>query len=156
MVKSKVDILVLNQMLKSGKTVKHCAKFFDVSPSAISQHKKKLNIAVVKNLVLENAARTVDKSLNAIGQLEKINKRANELLDRAENDPDIALRCMAEVRNQLRLQLEILKTLFDLKAVEAFQREVLTAIAEVDPYVRDRIINNLKERQAVRSTLRFN
>ena len=46
MAKPKVDIRKLDQMLRSGKSVKLCAKFFGVTPSAISQHKKNLNVAV--------------------------------------------------------------------------------------------------------------
>ena len=39
--KPKVDIIKLNQMLRAGKSVKECAKFFDVTPGAISQAKKR-------------------------------------------------------------------------------------------------------------------
>jgi hypothetical protein len=81
MAKPKVDIRKLGQMLRAGKTVKECAKFFEVTPGAISQHKKNLNVAVVKSVVLENAHRVVDKSLNAVDQLYQINQIANRLLD---------------------------------------------------------------------------
>ena len=81
MAKPKVDIRKLGQMLRAGKTVKECSKFFEVTPGAISQHKKNLNISVVKNVALENAHRVVDKNLNAVDQLQKINGHANGLLD---------------------------------------------------------------------------
>lgn len=81
MVKPKVNIHKLSQMLRAGKTVKECAKFFEVTPGAISQHKKNLNVAVVKNVALENAHRVVDKNLNTVDQLQKINDHANDLLD---------------------------------------------------------------------------
>ena len=50
MTPTKIDIIKLNQMLMSGKSVKDCAKHFSVTPSAISQAKKNLNVAVVKTL----------------------------------------------------------------------------------------------------------
>ena len=81
MPKQKIDRIKLSQLLRSGKSVKQCAKFFEVTPGAISQHKKNLNIAVVKNVALENAHRVVEKNLNAVDQLQKINGHANELLD---------------------------------------------------------------------------
>jgi len=81
MAKPKVDVRILNQMLESGKSVKQCAKFFGVTPGAISQHKKNLHVGVVKNICMENAARVVDKNLNAVEQLQKINGYANEILD---------------------------------------------------------------------------
>ena len=79
MTKPKVDIHKLDQMLRLGKSVKECAKFFGVTPGAISQHKKNLNVSVVKNVALENAHRVVDKSLNAVDQLHQINQIANDL-----------------------------------------------------------------------------
>ena len=72
MTQSKIDITQLNRMLASGKKVKECAKHFSVTPSAISQAKKNLSAAVVKNVTLENAHRVVNKNLNAVDQLQKI------------------------------------------------------------------------------------
>jgi hypothetical protein len=71
-------------------------------------------------------------------------------------DPkELALKCMQEIRSQLKLQLEIFQTLYDMQAVAEFQREVLQAIGDADLEIRDRIIRNLKERSAIRSTLDF-
>jgi hypothetical protein len=53
----------------------------------------------------------------------------------------------------LELQLEIFKTLYDIQAVADFQREVLTAIGEVDSGVRNLIINRLKEGRALRQSV---
>lgn len=187
----KIDPVKLNQLLRQGKTVKLCAKFFGVTPGAVSQSKKKLNVSVVKNIALENAHRIVDKSLNAVAQLQKINENANELLDllmrwnRGENealqilesqvrrvkigesekleikevkfkDPrELALKAMAEIRGQLKLQLEIFQTLYDMQAVQEFQIEVLNTIAEVDPDVRSKIVDRLSKKRAVRSAIQF-
>jgi hypothetical protein len=192
MAKSKIDLVKLNQLLRSGKTQRECAQVFDVTESAISKAKKELNINVVKNVALENAHRVVDKNLNAVAQLQKINNHANELLDlcmawqRGDHialqildsqrttrmvrigeeeipvdefkfkDPrEMALKAMAEIRGQLKLQLEIFATLYDLKAAAEFQEEVLTAIGEVAPDVRSKIIHSLNEKRAIRSAMRF-
>lgn len=193
MTNGKIDIRKLNQMLMQGKTVKQCADYFRVTPSAVSQAKKGLRVAVSKNVALENAHRVVDQNLDAVEQLQKINEYANELLDllmrwnRGEDealqvlesqvsekrvrvgdheesvrefkfkDPrELALRAMAEIRNQLALQLQIFQTLYDMKAVQAFQQEVLNAIAEVDESVRIKIIEKLTERRAIRGSVSFN
>jgi len=72
-------------------------------------------------------------------------------------DPhEIALKTMAEIRGQLKLQLEIFQALYDMKAVQEFQQEVLTAIAEASPEVRDAIINRLSEKSALRRAIQFN
>ena len=72
-------------------------------------------------------------------------------------DPrELALKAMLEIRGQLNLQLDIFKTLYDLRAMKEFQEEVLAVIGEVDADVRQRIIDNLKKRRAIHSTLEFN
>ena len=158
MPKPKIDRVKLNQMLCSGKSQKKIAQFFDVTEGAISKAKKELSIAVVKNVSLENAHRVVDKNLNAVDQLQKINDQANKIIndlsessDRA--DKELILKACREVQNQLRLQLEIFQTLYDMKAVQSFQNEVLTAIGEVEPDVRNRIIQRLNEKHAIRRSI---
>jgi uncharacterized protein YerC len=152
----KIDKVKLSQMLRSGKAQREIAQVFGVTESAISKAKKELNLNVVKNVVLENAHRVVDKNLNAIDQLYKINEAANKLLDELEQKPDLKLRAMAEIRNQLRLQLDIFQSLYDMKAVQEFQDEVLTAIGDASPDVRDKIIRSLNEKRAIRSAVKFN
>jgi len=156
MPEAKIDKVKLSQMLRSGKAQREIAQVFGVTESAISKAKKELNLNVVKNVVLENAHRVVDKNLNAIDQLYKINEAANKLLDELEEKPDLKLRAMAEIRNQLRLQLDIFQSLYDMKAVQEFQDEVLTAIGDASPDVRDKIIRSLNEKRAIRSAVKFN
>ena len=72
-------------------------------------------------------------------------------------DPhEIALKAMSELRAQLRLQLDIFQALYDLKAAQEFQDEVLAAIGEVSPDVRTKIINNINQKRLVRSAVKFN
>ena len=151
----KIDKIKLSQMLRSGKSGKDCAKFFSVTEGAISQARKELNISVVKSVALETAHQVVEKNLNAVDQLLNINRKANTLLELAikAKDHDTTLKAMREIRGQLELQLEIFKTLYDVQAVADFQREVLTAIGEVDPDVRNLIINRLKEGRALRQSV---
>lgn len=146
---AKIDKVKLHRILSSGKSQKEAAQVFGVTESAISKVVKSLNIAVVKNVALENAHTVMKKNINALEQLQKINDHANELLDllmrwnRGDNealqilesqvrkvkvrgseeeiseyrfkDPrELALRCMAEIRGQLNLQLDIFKTLYDV------------------------------------------
>ena len=156
MPEAKIDKVKLSQMLRSGKAQREIAQVFGVTESAVSKAKKELNLNVVKNVALENAHRVVDKNLNAIDQLYKINEAANKLLDELEAKPDLKLRAMAEIRNQLRLQLDIFQSLYDMKAVQEFQDEVLTAIGDASPDVRDKIIRSLNEKRAIRSAVKFN
>lgn len=135
----------------------------------------------------------VDKNLNAIDQLSKINGYANELLDllmrwnrgddealrilesqvrkvnrgtrkepewvdeyRFKDPRELALKAMAEVRSQLSLQLDIFKTFHDVQATADFQEDVLEAIGEVNPDVRSKIVQKLKERRTLRGSISLN
>lgn len=174
MPKPKIDRIKLNQMLRSGKSPKEVAQFFGVSEAAVSKARKELNVAIVKNVALESAHKVVDKQLDTINQLKKINESANEILDllmrwsrgdedalqtlesqgQGKRDPrELALKAMQEIRGQLSLQLEIFRTLYDVQAIAEFQKEVLNAIGEVSPDVRDRIIQKLKEGRSLRSSI---
>jgi hypothetical protein len=151
----KIDRVKLNQMLNAGKSQHEVAQVFGVTEGAISKAKKELNLSVMKNVSLERAHQVVDRNLNAVDQLRNINRKANTLLELAikAKDHDTTLRAMREIRGQLELQLEIFKTLYDLEAVADFQREVLTAIEEVDKDVRDHIVQRLKEGKAIRGSV---
>ena len=176
MPKPKFDRVKLNQLVRAGKSQREIAQYFKVSDAAVSRARKELNLDVVKNLSLENAHRVVDKNINAIEQLQKINNAANEILDlvmcwmRGDKEAlqvleekglanrdhrEVALKAMAEIRGQLKLQLEIFQALYDVSAVAEFQKEVLTAIGEASPDVRDQIIRNLQKTRAIRATLKF-
>jgi uncharacterized protein YerC len=188
MPKPKIDRVKLNQMLQRGKPQHEIAQLFGVTEGAISKAKKELNVAVVRNVALESAHKVVDRHLDTIGQLQKINSNANELLDllmrwsrgdqealqilesqvrkikvrgseeeiteyRIKDPRELALKAMQEIRGQLNLQVDIFKTLYDVQAVAEFQKEVLTAIGEVDPNVRARIIQRLKEGRIIRQSI---
>lgn len=185
----KIDRVKLNQLLKAGKPQREIAQVFGVTESAISKAKKELHITVIKNVALESAHRVVDKHLNTVDQLQKINENANEILDllmrwqrgddealqilesqkkvrvgkdeeevveyKLKDPRELALKAMAEIRNQLKLQLEIFQSLFDMKAVQEFQEEVLTTIGEASVETRNAIIDKLNQKRAIRTAIRF-
>ncbi len=180
MAQRKVSDVQLERLVKEGNGVSAIARILKVSKGTVSRRLKQLNLGIAKNITLHHAGEIVKREIDAATQLLKINDHANELLDLlmvcingkeaakkealaklgpmgpGSKDPkEMALKCMQEIRSQLRLQLEIFQTLFDVKAVADFQREVLEAIADASLEVRDRIIRNLKEKSAIRSTLDF-
>lgn len=100
-----------------------------------------------------------DEALQILESQKKVRlgKNEEEVLEYKLKDPrELALKAMAEIRGQLKLQLEIFQTLYDMKAVQEFQTEVLTAIGEVAPEVRRAIIDKLNESRALRSAVKFN
>ena len=185
-----ISIIELERLLTQGNGVSEIARKMGVTKGAVSKKLKALNIAITKNVAMHHAGEIVEKKINAIEQLQKINDYANELLDllmrwnrgdeealqilesqvrkirvkgfeeeisdyKFKDPRELALKAMAEIRSQLSLQLDIFKALYDMTAVAEFQKEVLTAIGEVAPNVRDKIIHNLQKARAIRSTFEF-
>jgi hypothetical protein len=176
----KISDVQLEQLVREGNGVSQIARILKVGKGTVSRRLKQLSIGINKNVTLHHAGELVKREINAAVQLQKINDHANEMLDllmvcingdeRAKSeataklgpmgpgikDPkELALKCMQEIRSQLKLQLDIFQTLYDMQAVADFQREVLEAIGNADLATRDRIIGNLKERSAIRTTLDF-
>ena len=151
----KIDKVKLSQMLRQGKTGTECAEYFHCSSGRITQVRQELNLNVVRSVALEDAHRVVGKNLDAVAQLQKINDAANDLLDKAveSKNHDFAVKCMAEIRGQLKLQLDLFQALYDVKEIQAFQNEVLNFIEEVSPNARNTILQRLKERRAVRAAV---
>ncbi|MGA2938670.1 MAG: hypothetical protein ABSF52_16435 [Syntrophobacteraceae bacterium] len=242
--KSRIDNNQLLQLVRDGNTVTEIARQVGVDKGSVSRRLKALNIAINRNVALRSAQKIVDREINALDQLQKINRNANEVLDllmrwsRGEDealqvlesqvrkikvrphkesganykrrtqvkpysakpnemrvrphkgsganlkhgasarcvsanpnevrvrgqeeeiteyrfkDPrELALKAMQEIRGQLKLQLEIFQALFDMRAVQQFQAEVLEVIGSVSTEARDEIIRRLTERNALRSAL---
>ncbi len=184
----KIDRVKMEQMLRAGKSQVEVARYFEVSPAAVCKMAKRLGVYATKVAAFEHAHEIVERDLDALSQLHKINQDANEILDllmrwnrgddealqvlesqvhkirvgktgkiveraRFKDPRELALKAMGEIRNQLSLQLEIFKTLYDLEAVRQFQQEVLMAIGEEKPSVRDKIIHRLKQKQTLRGSV---
>jgi predicted transcriptional regulator len=77
----KISNLELDQLVREGNGVSEIARKLKVSKSAVSKRLKALKVAITKDVTLHHAGEIVEKKLDAIGQLQKINDYANELLD---------------------------------------------------------------------------
>ncbi len=164
----RVDLNKLRKMIDEGKSAVECAAYFGVSKSAISQRLKSHGLrakkAATKIIMSSDKADIyISKNLDTIDQLQKINKAANDVLDSAMPkkegdfiDGQTALKAMAEIRNQLSLQLDLFQTLYDAQAGAEFQKEVLEAIGDIAPDVRARIVSRLQEKRAIRRSIQLN
>jgi hypothetical protein len=198
MVVKKISTEDLQRCFEAGLGVRATARELKVTPGAVCKRAKGLGItlrhispreAAIKDVVLYHAGDVVNKELDAVDQLRKINSYANELLDllmrwnRGDNealqilesqvrkvkvrgseqeiteykfkDPrELALKAMQEIRGQIQLQFEIFEGLYNMESVAEFQEAILTTIAEVEPDVRKRIVEKLKDRRILRSAIK--
>ena len=76
-----IDDKQLLQLIRNGDTVTEAARKFGVSKVAVSNRLKRLNIAINRNVTIRAAHKIVDREINALDQLQKINRDANEMLD---------------------------------------------------------------------------
>lgn len=184
----------LAERMRQGKSVQEIADEFGVHRTGVSKRIRALKLAYSKNVTMHHAGQLLQKDLDAMQQLLKINEETNTLLDRlmaifknyltweeglSQDDEqpltqdqskeqfakmnellgggkevvNAALRCNAEIRQQLNLQLTIFQSLYDMKASAEFQEVVLEEINKVAPTVRDRIVERLRGLCAIRSVL---
>lgn len=175
--KGKIDEKKLFELIKEGRSQAYMSRYFGCSPAAITQKINKLQKAVITE-VAPVAGHIVAREIRTIDQLCKINRTANALLDSLEVEvetseldpitgetqvkktktidrPDIALKAMAEIRSQLKFQMEIFQALTDVRAVKEFQDTVLEVIGQVDPALRDKVVQALVGKNALRSALEY-
>ena len=185
----RIDKKKLFNMLRQGKSQTQCAKEFGVTPSAVNQVAKTLNLAIAKNTNLETGAMIVTEGLETIRRLQRNGRETDKLIDLlsawVDGDPvaikklekqhrlgrigkgkgvatlsfkdpkEILLKTLAECRAQIRLSLDIMESLHNMKAVEEFQQTVIEVIGEQTPEVRNEIIKRLQQRRVLRGSVRL-
>lgn len=186
---NRIDLKRLSNMKRQGVSDTECAKFFKVSPSAVYQARRKLNLAIAKVGSLEKANEIIVEGIDSMRELRRINSETNRLIDLlsgwVSGDPaaikklerqhrllrvgskkgavnavsvkdprELLLKSIQEIRQQVALSLQIMQSLYDMKATAEFQRVVISVIGEADPATRDRIIKLLQQQQHLRGSLR--
>lgn len=81
MPKKKFSNIELEELARQGLGVSKIAHKLGVTKAAISQRLKRLNLAIANRVTLVEAGQIVERKLDAVEQLQKINVYANELLD---------------------------------------------------------------------------
>ncbi len=165
MAKSRIDPDALRQFLDAGHSQAEAARHFGVSEPAIHQRMKKLKLLTSRVMALEKAGDVVEaKQSSATGRLERVQQIIDGQLAWAEAQTrqagadrvglaEVILKLTAEVRQQLGLQLQITRTLIDLREFRDFRQTVVDVIAEESPAIGHRLVARLKARQALRQSV---
>ena len=161
----KINIFELEQLHRTGKTVSEIAKELGVTKGAVSKRLKSMNLAVVRDVATRSAPQVVAQKIDAMAQLSKANdiikgelNYLQECIREADEKgrlilQDAQLKHVAEIRKQIGLLLQIAQTLYSAEQVAEFQKVVLEEIGNVEPEVKQRILNRLQERRAPFSVL---
>jgi predicted transcriptional regulator len=166
------------------------AKVLGVSRQAVSKRLQEIRGRTTRIIATKKVEQVVDRKIDSMGQLQKINSDANEILDllmrwsrgdkealqilesqvryvtvNGQEEPvkeykmkdprELALKAMAEIRNQLGLQVKIFQALYSLQEVEEFQKTVVEVLGEVSPEMRNEFVRRLNAKRSVRAALRY-
>ena len=165
MPKKKVNDYALIRLIRDGNSPADAARLLGVGRSAVSKRLKALKIGVTRDVTLRSAAKLVDRGMNAMVQLRKINDSVNAELDRIEEGASglmgadrekfqaQRLKHVAEIRKQLSIMLDVYQVYSGYEEAKAFRQAVLEAIGECAPEVITSIRQKLREIHAIRSDL---
>jgi transposase len=158
----KIDDDIMVRMIQEGKSHTEVAKRFNVTKQAVQERFSKLKKKILMAVNADNAHRVVQKELNAMDQLQMINAKAIQLLDVAleapksdddkpnNYDPSLALKAMKEIRGQLKLQMDLFQSLYNVRSAAEFQQKVIELMEEVSPELKERFIRKLKAERTLR------
>lgn len=169
--------------VKDGMSQKDIAIKFQCSEAAVSQRKKRLGVAVSRNVATVSAGRVIDHQIRIGEQLLAMNQRCQTILGLVDDvlaAPEgnaayearaklrrllghksdqtfmsAILGLQAEVRKQLELDFNIKRELYSLAEIKAFQDAVMGLIAKLPPESQAWFADELTKAQAVRSSLDF-
>ena len=147
----------LLDLVDEGLTYAEIGDRYGISKQAVFKRARKLKGVMTAATCTEGARQLVEHRLDVMGQLKDINVRSLVLLETAESEQDRegALKAIGEIRQQLKLAGDLMAMVADLRAVEEFQKTVLTCIAEEAPNVQEKIVARLNREHALRSAVGY-
>jgi IS30 family transposase len=167
MAKGKIDYHQLQGWLDEGLSQARIARRFGVNPSSVHKAIKRRNLEYAKVANVKAVPAIVENKINILQQIKSINETMhNELewvkktikTEAAEKEriklQDQMIKFVAEIRKQMSTLLDVSKTLYNAKEVQAFQQIVMNAIGEADPGTKKKIISKLQEERSVRRAIK--
>ena len=140
---------------RDGLTQVEAARRLGVSKQAVNQRMKELRGNQTKAVAVAKIEEGINSSFDAMKQLTAINTRALELLDQAEGDPELGLKCISEVRQQIKLASDIYERMFNIKVVHEFMETVSDTLKEVSPSVYKDFKRRLNANRSIAGAVRF-
>jgi predicted transcriptional regulator len=149
------DTKMLRLIDKEKKTQAEAAKILGVSRQAVNTRLRQLRGRTTYVVAAAHAEKAVESKLDVVSQLREINDTARCLLEKSADDAHLSVKLMAEIRNQLRLMMDVYTMLYSLEGAAEFQQAVLETLEACDPDLRKTVITRLNEKSALRTALRF-
>ena len=161
----------LRNAVAQGKTMRQIAEEFDVHPSTVSRHMKRLNLSRVSQGAYY-AALTLEEDVNAQYELNKLFRRADNILCQLEQVLDgkksfediqflLGKKSLHDaivdqhkiLRSQISLMKDVAETLYNARQVREFQQFVVDEVKQESPETAQRIVKRLTQINSLYNTL---
>ena len=143
--------------MKEASELRRCSLHCEITLLPLKRPALFLDELTGEDQIIDNMVEAVQAFIDYEARPTKDNaKNLKNIILKITSERNTAIKAIAETHSQLSLQLEIYKSLYDLKAIQEFQQEVINTIAEVSPKVRNEIIKRLKQRRALRQSVTIN
>ena len=140
---------------RDGLTQTEAARRLGVTKQAVNQRLKELRGQQTRVVATAKISQSIDAGFDAMQQLMDINTRSLELLDQAKDNPELCLKCIGEVRQQIKLASDIHERMFNIGMIHDFMGIVADTLREVDPRVYKDFKQKLNANRVVSGALRF-
>jgi hypothetical protein len=147
----------LLEMVDGGLSYQSIGDQYGISRQAIQKRMVKLRGKMVAATCATGAKQLVDNRIDVLARLREIHDKTLGLIETAEgnDDYDLMLKSLGEVRQQLRLCADLLCMVADVQNVQNFQKAVLEAIGEADEPTQRKIIESLNRAKSLRESAQW-
>ena len=149
------DRTLIRLIDREGLTQVEAGRRMGVTKQAVNQRLKELRGQQTKVVAIAKIEEGVNAGFDAMQQLTDINNRSLELLDKAEHNPELCLKCIGEVRQQIKLASDIYERMFNIKVVHEFMETVAETLKKVDPSVYQEFKRKINSNRSVSGAIRF-
>jgi hypothetical protein len=155
------------------------AKKLNITAPAVRYARKQIldKKAVCSLVSFEHGQNLVANHLDTVSQLKNINEQTTSILNlimdaikgdknaidilnqddkfKRKDPNEIALKAVAEIREQLELQNKLFETLYSIQQTQEFQEEVLSVLESFEPGIRTKILIALKEKRLLHAATQW-
>ena len=157
MSKLKINDRKLLQLIdKKNMSQSAAARELGVSRQAVNKRLREIRGKTTKIIATKKLEATIEHKFDAIQQLIDINKKTLDFLDEAEKKPEFALKCIGEIRAQLKLASEIYGQMYSVQVVNEFMAIITDILKEVDENAFKEFKRRFNNEWSIRSVLRIN
>ena len=153
---SKIDLNELDQLLKDDKSTSEIARHFGCTPGAVSQAKRKLNVAMAQSAATKEAPGLVEKKQTAMDRLLDLAEKCEKQLAWIEDTvtpsnngdyrawQDQVIKFAAETRKLFSAMAHIRTTIYQVEVVEKALVIMFEEISNESPQAQKRIRDRLQ------------